>query len=252
MLSRIASTIARPTYLAAQAPKAMTVGAARTYATARTSEQDEALAQVLINANNYANARRDEQLRDGLRLYGMTGRYAHALFNAARKAGKTDVVAKDLQAIITTSKTSPAFGEFISDPTLPVELKSSGVTGILEKLKVSDMTANFFSVLAENGRLDASVRIAEGYGELVRDLKGEIEATVTFAVDQDIDDAMKATLKKFVKPHQTLILSKKVDPSILGGIVINIGDRSIDMSVRRKVNAVHNLVEEGIRSYSSI
>lgn len=109
--------------------------------------------------------------------------------------------------------------------------------------------SNFLETLADNGRLNEFEKISVSFGQLMSAHRGEVTGTVTTAapLDAKIKAQLEAALKKnFIEAKQTLSLSAKVDPSILGGMVVQVGDRTIDLSVSSKIKRINAALAESI------
>ncbi|KAF0852331.1 mitochondrial Complex V (CV) F1Fo ATP synthase Fo subunit OSCP (Atp5/AtpH) [Andalucia godoyi] len=178
-----------------------------------------------------------------LRLFGIPGRYATALFSAAAKRGELDVVESDLIAL---SRMSEKAKHFMKDPTVSKKAKSELVTSDISKSSTTELTKNFVGLLAENGRLAFTDKIAEAYGKLMQAHRGEVEVTVTSA-DKLNDTQIKAVskaLQGYVKKDQTVKIATKVDPSIIGGLVVDLGDKQIDLSIIGRVQRLRTAIAQ--------
>jgi F-type H+-transporting ATPase subunit O len=113
-------------------------------------------------------------------LEGIHGRYANALFSAAKKQGKIDQIALDLSSL-KPSFQNPKIASFLSTPILDKQAKVTGVNALLARTNVDQLTKNFFVLLAENGRLDQSPKILESFSHLVDSMRGHVTVTVTSA-----------------------------------------------------------------------
>ncbi|KAG0220514.1 ATP synthase F0 subcomplex subunit OSCP atp5 [Mortierella sp. GBA43] len=186
------------------------------------------------------------QVQIPLVLHGIDGRYATALYSAAAKKQALDTVENDLKQVRRVVEKDNKLREFLENPTINRIEKKSGVQKLLSAGKYSDLTKNFFDTLAENGRLNDTVKIIDSYGSLMSAHRGEVQVTITSAKELDIKDVnkVKGFLAKsaFVSAKQTLIVSNKVNPAILGGLVVEFGDKTIDLSVSSKVNKLNQLL----------
>lgn len=102
--------------------------------------------------------------------------------------------------------------------------------------------------------MDALHQILERFEDIAADQKGQVKAKVTTAqklTSQEIDEVQNG-LKKLLKPGQSLILEQTVDPSIIGGAVIDIGDRHVDMSILSRVRKLQNIIRETVWSVGDI
>ncbi|KAG0222995.1 hypothetical protein BGW42_006175 [Actinomortierella wolfii] len=180
-------------------------------------------------------------------LHGIEGRYATALYSAAAKKQALETVESDLKQVKAVVEKDTKLRAFLENPTINRNEKKDGVKKMLGAGKYSDLTKNFFDTLAENGRLYDTVKIINSYDTLMSAHRGEVQVTITSAKELDAKDInkIKGFLSKssYVSPKQTLVVSNKVNPSILGGLVVEFGDKTIDLSVSSKVNKLNQLLQ---------
>jgi len=138
------------------------------------------------------------------------------------------------------------FKRYVNDPTIDRKTKAGTMTTIMKDS--SEVTRKFVGVLCENGRMTEMESVMSDFETIMQAHKKEVSATVTSVVPlRDSDMAsIKDALKGFVKPDETLKLDTKIDASILGGLVVSIGDRSIDLSVARTFNELGRELEAPI------
>lgn len=180
-------------------------------------------------------------------VHGVAGKYATALYVSAVKANSLDPVEKEIKAVVEAA-TAPdsIFGSFIKDPSVSKESRIKAIQAILKDVEISPITKNFLSVLAENGRLNQVAKISAVYEDILMAHRGEVKATITAALElspSEVDE-IKEALTNQLKPNQTLKLEQKVDRSIIGGLLIDIGDKHIDLSVRSKISKMEKLLSE--------
>jgi len=172
-----------------------------------------------------------------IKIYGVEGRYAHALFSAASKSGALEQAEQELNQVQSLLDSEAALAEYCNDPTINKFEKRDVVVDVLKASNLSDLTVNFMSVVAEENRLKRSPGIIKAFNSLMRARRGEVDCTVTTA--KALDDAsaeeLKAALQKFVKPTETLQITMDTDSSLIGGMVINMGEYYIDLSTSTKV-----------------
>jgi len=138
---------------------------------------------------------------------------------------------------------------FLEDPSLSRENKKAGIQELLIDGKYSEITKNFFIVLAESGRLTVTTKIIKAYQSLMTANRGEIPVTIISVkeLDSALLNRLKASLSKFLDPGQKIMISNKVNPSILGGLVVEIGiDKTIDLSVASKLAKLNKLLTDTI------
>jgi len=179
-------------------------------------------------------------------VYGIPGRYASALFSAAAKGEALEQVEAELTEVYNMAVESPDFERFLSDPTVPREAKKEGLAAIFDELKFSDITKRFVELLAENNRLDQLDKISDTFDDIMAAVRGEVKATITTAEEiepQQLEDIKKG-LSQALQEGETLLLQERIDPTIIGGFVIDIGDKHIDMSISSRVKKVQQMILE--------
>jgi F-type H+-transporting ATPase subunit delta len=175
---------------------------------------------------------------------GMAGRYAIALFDLAVEEDKIDEVEAALSRIDDLFKQSPDFGRLVRSPVFSSEEQARSLAAIAAHTEISGLTANFLQLLAKNRRLFALRDIIAGFRRLLADHRGEVTADVTSAIplNETQIEELKATLK--AKTGKSITLNLTVDPAIIGGLIVKIGSRMIDSSIRSKLNALKYAMKE--------
>ena len=172
-----------------------------------------------------------------LQLHGLHARYANAVYTSASKANKLDQVEGELLAIQNTASTSPAFAQFLENPLISRDDKEKMVTDML-KGKVSDVTLNLMTTLAGNARLSETSKIVDTYVQQMKAARGEVSATIISAdpLTKAQTDAVASAMKNQIGKGKKVVLSTEVDPSILGGLQVQIGDQFLDLSVKSRID----------------
>jgi F-type H+-transporting ATPase subunit delta len=174
----------------------------------------------------------------------MAGRYALALFELATEAGKVDEVAGDLDRFAALIEGSTDLQRLVQSPVFSADDQAKAVGAILDAAKIGGLAGNLIRVVASNRRLFAVVGIIRGYKQLVAKAKGEVVAEVTVA------EALSAANSKTLAGALQDVLGKepkievKVDPAILGGLIVKVGSRMIDTSLRTKLNSIKTAMKE--------
>ncbi|KAI0268602.1 ATPase F1 complex OSCP/delta subunit [Gloeopeniophorella convolvens] len=187
-------------------------------------------------------------------------KYANATYSAAL-AKSPQVLTKvqtELNAISKSIEEVPELKTFVTNPTLSVKDRKAGLPSLYARAEgtgakkdpVSDITKNLFLLLSENGRLVETAGIIEGFNELVSKYKGELNVTVTSAtpLPKDVLTRLEATLKQSQTAQQakTLKVTNKVNPSVLGGLVVDFGEKTIDLSVSSRISKLNNLLQQSV------
>jgi F-type H+-transporting ATPase subunit delta len=166
----------------------------------------------------------------------LAGRYATALFGLARDEQQIDAVSRSLDSLERALAESPEFAQLVSSPLIGRASAGKALAGLTGSLGLDPLTANFLGVLAKNGRLGELKAIIRMVRRLSAEHRGETTAEVTSAHplnDKQVAD-LKAQLKKRAGGADVTI-DAKVDPNILGGIVVRLGSQMIDASIRTKL-----------------
>ena len=175
---------------------------------------------------------------------GVSGRYATALFELARDENSIDAVKTDLDRFAAMLDESADLKRLVRSPVFAAEAQLKALSAVLEKAEITGVSANFLKVLAANRRLFAVSEVIRAFNALVAKFKGEATADVTVAEtlsDKNLE-ALKAALKSVTGKDVTLDV--KVDPSIIGGLVLKLGSRMVDSSLRTKLNSIKNAMKE--------
>jgi F-type H+-transporting ATPase subunit delta len=175
---------------------------------------------------------------------GMAGRYATALFELALEERALDAVKADLERFDALIAESADLQRLVRSPVFTAEEQTRALTAVLEKAGIGGLAARFLQVVSSNRRLFATRDMIRGFRKLVAAHKGETSAEVTVAEKPSeahlasIRDALRAVTKKDVQ------VDVKVDPSIIGGLVVKLGSRMVDTSLRTKLNAIKLAMKE--------
>lgn len=143
-------------------------------------------------------------------------------------------------------KTDKNLNEFIKDPSIKRKAKSEAFNSL--KSGINPATKNLLCLLAENGRLNKINQVINTFKIIMAANRGEVVCEVVTAkqLDSDSKSKLEAALKGFLKPGQTILLSSKIDPSIIGGMVVFIGDKYVDMSVSSKLKKYTELINASV------
>uniref|UniRef100_A0A8C3SCD3 Oligomycin sensitivity conferral protein n=1 Tax=Chelydra serpentina TaxID=8475 RepID=A0A8C3SCD3_CHESE len=180
-------------------------------------------------------------------VYGLKGRYATALYSAASKQKKLDQVEKELSQVLTLLK-DPKLSSLVMNPHIKRVIKQKTINDALVKDKLSPITINFMKVLAENGRLQQTPDVISAFGKIMSAHRGEVLCSITTAnpLDQASLTELKTALSGFLAKGEVLKLETKTDPSILGGMIVSIGDKYADMSTKSKIQKLTKSMRETV------
>ncbi|MDG2187533.1 MAG: F0F1 ATP synthase subunit delta [Hyphomicrobiales bacterium] len=170
-------------------------------------------------------------------------RYAKAIFELANENEILDQVSNDLFTLEKAIIDSKDLRRLISSPTFSSDEQMQVMEQILNKQKATDIIKNFINVLIKNRRINILVSIIGGFNLLILSNSGEVRAEVTSAQDLSMEqlDGIKSNLKKLTEKE--IKLETKLDPEIMGGIIVKIGSQMIDTSVSTKLNNLKILMK---------
>jgi F-type H+-transporting ATPase subunit delta len=175
---------------------------------------------------------------------GMAGRYATALFELALDANAVDAIHADLATFDRLVVESPDLARLVRSPVFTADEQTRALAAIIERARIGGLAAKFLKFVAANRRLFAVREIIRAYQGLVASHKGEVSAEVTVAEPLGsahlaaIKDALNAVTGKIVD------VAVRVDPTIIGGLVVKLGSRMVDSSLRTKLNAIKHAMKE--------
>jgi F-type H+-transporting ATPase subunit delta len=175
---------------------------------------------------------------------GVSGRYATALFELARDEKSIDAVKADLEKFEAMLADSIDLKRLVRSPVFSAGEQSRALAAVLDKSGISGVAAKFLKVLTANRRLFAVTDVIRAFRALVARFKGEATADVTVAEklsDKNLD-ALKTALKSVT--GKDVALNVNVDPSIIGGLVVKLGSRMVDSSLRTKLNSIKHAMKE--------
>ena len=187
----------------------------------------------------------DHVSSDDPMMASMAGRYAVALFELAKDQRQLEQVGSDLTAFQTMLDGSADLRRLVLSPVITAEDQAKALAAILAKAEISGLTANFFKLIARNRRLFAVADIMKAFVALVARERGEVSADVASAHAlsaeqlQLLSDTLRTSIGKNVR------IDTRVDPNLLAGLVVKIGSRMIDSSLRTKLNNL-KVVMKGI------
>ena len=175
---------------------------------------------------------------------GVSGRYATALFELARDEKSIDAVKADLDRFDAMLADSADLQRLVRSPVFSADSQARALAAVLEKAGITGVAANFLRVLTVNRRLFAVSHVIRAFRALVAKFKGEATADVTAAEklsDKNLD-ALKTALKAVT--GKDVELNVNIDPSIIGGLVVKLGSRMVDSSLRTKLNSIKHAMKE--------
>jgi len=176
---------------------------------------------------------------------GMAGRYASALFSLAKDEQSTDQVAVSLKTFDAMIAESADLERLVRSPVFSAETQTKALGALLDKAGISGIAANFIKLAAAKRRLFAIRDMIANYHKLNDSYRGVARAEVTTAAP--LSDAHVAALKEALKGvtgGKDVEISVKTDPSIIGGLIVKLGSRMVDGSLKTKLNAIRTRMKE--------
>jgi F-type H+-transporting ATPase subunit delta len=169
-------------------------------------------------------------------MASMAGRYAAALFELAKDQKQLDQVAGDVESFERMLEGSEELRRLVRSPVISAEDQSRALGALLDRAQIGGLVANFFKLISRNRRLFAAGDMIKGFRALLARERGEVNADVTSAhalsADQmqQLSDSLKAQVGRNVR------ITTRVDPNLLGGLIVKVGSKMIDSSLRTKLD----------------
>jgi F-type H+-transporting ATPase subunit delta len=169
-------------------------------------------------------------------MASMAGRYAVALFELAKDERQLEVVERDVAAFQAMLEASADLRRLVKSPVIAAEAQARALAALLAKAGISGLTSNFLQLIVRNRRLFALGDMLKGFQSLLARERGEVSADVASAHPLSADqlkvlsDSLRAAIGKNVQ------IRTRVDPNLLGGLIVKVGSKMIDSSLRTKLN----------------
>ncbi|MGH6727015.1 MAG: F0F1 ATP synthase subunit delta [Pseudolabrys sp.] len=178
-------------------------------------------------------------------ISGMAGRYGNALFELALENKAVDAVTADLDRFDALIAGSPDLNRLVRSPVFDADSQLRALAAILDKAGIKGLAANFLRVITTNRRLFAVRDMISAYRTLVARHKGEVTAQVTVA--EPLSDKNMVALKDALKTAtggKDIDFDVRIEPAIIGGLIVKVGSRMVDSSLRTKLNAIKIAMKE--------
>lgn len=174
-------------------------------------------------------------MRVSVSAAGLPGRYAAALFGLAQETGELESVAADLAGLKVALSESADLRDLTTAPQVGRPDAGRAIAALVDAMGLSSLTAKFLGVLATNGRLGALPGIIRQYQSMLATHNGRETAEVVSAHPLDAGQIAALEAKLRARTGRTMAIDARVDPGILGGLVVRIGSEQIDSSVRTRL-----------------
>ncbi|CDO93186.1 unnamed protein product [Kluyveromyces dobzhanskii CBS 2104] len=185
-----------------------------------------------------------------VQLFGLDGTYATALFTAASKTTSIESAASSLNALKDTVAKDTKLVTILENPALSAQDRAVVVETLSKKIELDQSVHNLLKVLAENNRLSLLHNVTSQFSKLTDAYNGLIQATVTTA--QPLDSKLFKRVEKalaastLVGKGKSLKLENIVKPEIQGGLVLEVSDRTVDLSIATKINKLNQALREAV------
>lgn len=175
---------------------------------------------------------------------GVAGRYATALFELALEGNALDKVADDLNRFNEALDAFEDLRRLVKSPVFTAEEQGRALAAILDKIKIEGLTKNFLLLVAKNRRLFAAPDMIRAFRAMLARHRGETSASVIAA--SKLTEAQVTALKQALKAAlgKEVMLEQRVDPTLLGGLVVKVGSRMVDSSLRTRLNTLKVAMKE--------
>ena len=181
---------------------------------------------------------------DDTSMASVPGRYASALYDLASEQKSQAAVEADLVRFQALLDGSADLRRLVRSPVISQQDQSLALASILDKAGIQGVASSFLRLLAKNRRLFAVEDMIRSYRAIAARARGEVTADVTSAVT--LSDAQTAELRKMLTASvgKSVQLTSHIDPAILGGLIVKVGSRMIDSSIRTKLNSLKTRMKE--------
>lgn len=173
----------------------------------------------------------------------LAGRYASALYDLANEQGTVASVESDFDRLATAIGESADLAQLLHDPQVSREAAARAIKAVAEVLSLTPLTGNFLGVLADNRRLADLPSMIRAFAAIAADARGEITADVTTAHPLLDSQLAELSAKLAQREGRSVKLRTRVDPAVLGGLVVQIGSQMIDGSIRTRLNSLAQAVK---------
>ncbi|AET38691.1 F1F0 ATP synthase subunit 5 Ecym_3192 [Eremothecium cymbalariae DBVPG len=189
-------------------------------------------------------------IKPPIQLFGLDGTYASALFTAASKTTSIESASKSLEALSSTVAKDSKLQTVLSNPALSSEDRTVVVGTLINTIPLDVSVQNLVKVLAENNRLSLLQDIGIQFGKLTDAHNGLMQAVVTTAqpMDSKLFKRVERALAQssLVGSGKTLKLQNVVKPEIQGGLILEVADRTVDLSIISKINKLNQVLKESL------
>jgi len=170
---------------------------------------------------------------------GTLGKYTHALFNAASKTNELEKVEKDLMALVAGFKNDSKLQSQLTSPIVSKPQKQQLISSVCQRLGTSTLVSQLAQRLVEENRIKELPTLASNFSSLLADKRGHVAAVVYSAAPLTTEQIQRieGKISKLLEPGQKLVLTTQLNPKLLGGLKVRLGDKELDLSVASKIKS---------------
>jgi F-type H+-transporting ATPase subunit delta len=175
---------------------------------------------------------------------GVAGRYANALFELALEQNALEQVEQDLNRFLEALDAVADLERLVKSPVFSAEEQQRAIAAILQQMEIEGLTANFLKLITKNRRLFAAPDMIKAFRLALARHRGQTSAMVISATP--LEDGQVRALQSALKAalHKDVQLDQKVDAALLGGLIVTVGSRMVDSSLRTKLNSLKHAMKE--------
>ena len=175
---------------------------------------------------------------------GISGRYALAVFELAKDGNNLETMERDVEALQQALADSEDLRDLIHSPVYGRDAQFNAIGAVADKMGLSDTMKNTLKLMADKRRLFVLPGVLSTLKDMLAAERGEVTAEVTTATELSTEQRERLARTLSNKVGRKVSLSETVDPAILGGLIVKVGSRMIDTSIRSKLNALQNTMKE--------
>jgi len=177
-------------------------------------------------------------------ISNISKRYARAFFEIAKEEKQIELYYNELNQFASVISQNKSLKDFLANPVFEQAAKKGVVEGVIAKLKLSGMTVSFLRLLVDKKRIDILEDIVVCYCQLMDEALKKVRVNVktAFALSDELRSLISANLEKAL--GKTVDMTVEQDPTLLGGVVIGVGDTLYDGSIKNQLNNMRNLLGE--------
>ena len=176
--------------------------------------------------------------------YGIASRYAQAVFEIARENGKLKELETNIKDLAAALEASEDLSAMVASPIYARAEQEKAILAVADALSLKPVTKNALGLMAQKRRLFTLPQFCQRLLELIAEEKGEVTAEVTSAAPLSAEQQEKIAAMLADTIGKQVVLNTAVDESLIGGLVVKVGSKMVDTSIRSKLNSLQNVMKE--------